>query len=93
VKCSEPIPYKEYRKLAQVIHDNFCHDEACTYGRATGKMHMDDTAVLRRHVEQNHQSGCDCSMQLQTYDCQYAVDAENIAARVHLTRSGKVKIR
>ncbi len=88
-----PIPYKQYRKLAQAIHDSFCQSDACNYGRETPEMRQHDTEVLRVHVAEDHQHGCCCSMQLQCYSCQYAVDAENIAARVQLNVSGKVVIR
>lgn len=84
--------HKQYRKLAQLIHDRFCEDYSCTYGRETPEMREHDQEVLREHVRVcKDLKMCSCWRELDCYNCQYAVDAENIAARVQFGRGGKVR--
>lgn len=75
-KVSSHKRYKRYRRLARQIHDLACKDPKCTYGRKG----VDRTSWSDKHTAHGMTYPCDC-WKLVPYVCQYAVDAENIAAR------------
>lgn len=81
--------YKQYQKLARIIHRKFCADaEWCNYGKPIPPEIADDDSLPQPEQQAR------VVKRLEWYrHCQAAVDAENIAASIVIRKSGKVKVR
>jgi hypothetical protein len=79
--------HKLYNKLAKVIHAQLCEDDGwCNYGQPVPEeLRYDESHPVEKRQEL-------AGKRLEWYQhCQYAVDAENIAARVTFARGSKVR--
>lgn len=78
----QEFDHKLYRKLARLIHEEFCEDrEWCNYGEPSENLRLrseGDPLNDREHLIQH---------------CQAAVDAENISAAVQFAKGSKVRKR
>ena len=85
----EEFNHKLYRKLALVIHEELCEaPEWCTYGKPIPEELQDDERLSWPERQDRARKRL-----YELYDCQTAVDAENIAARVQFGKGSKVRPR
>lgn len=79
--------HKLYRQLAKVIHNQLCEDnEWCNYGKPV----PEELRYDESHSPEKLRALA--GKRLEWYrHCQYAVDAENIAARVQFGKGSKVR--
>lgn len=68
--------YRRYRRLAEQIHALACHDPECMYGKP-----VPDEIKDREDLPWPERQALARRRLTEIYTCQYAVDAENIAAR------------
>lgn len=81
--------HRQYQKLARIIHNRCCEDPGwCNYGDPEPPELADDPALPQeeRAARAAKLAGWHCH-------CMAAVDAENIAAGIIISKSGKLKVR